>query len=345
VTKATFITVASPQIGGGHVLRCLALAENLGRHGFHPVFAVSRATLETVTLLKNSPFVIVETDCAQAHLKDAAADAGVVIFDGYGIDHEIERQWRGRAKVRLVVDDLANRRHDCELLVDHAPGRMASDYSALVPAHCEILAGPSFALLRPEFLRQRTRALARRSTTAPRRVLVTMGLTDIDGITGRAVEGVLRAELGLEVDVVVGRGAASLVSLERMAISGPLRIHVDIDAAAMASLMTASDIAIGGGGGSSLERCCMGLPSLMILLAENQRLAAETLQRAGAARVIGDLAAATPPHIAAALKAFAGEGTALERCAKAAAAVVDGGGADRVREVVVGLTQSNGSGV
>lgn len=344
MTQATFVTVASPQIGGGHVLRCLALAEALARHGFRPVFAVSRTTVETVTLLKNGPFEIVEAAPETAHLGDTAANAAVVIFDGYGIDRAVERQWQGRAPLRLVIDDLADRPHDCELLVDHAPGRTAADYAGLVPAHCQIVAGPSFALLRPEFLRHRERALSRRSVGTAKRLLVAMGLTDVDGITRRAVEGVLLANLDLGVDVVVGRGAASLAWLENMAVSAPLKIHVDIDATAMAELMVAADIAIGGGGGSSLERCCMGLPTLTILLAENQRLAAETLQRAGATRLIGGLATATPEHIAKALKSFAGQGAAVEKCSKLAATIVDGGGADRVCRAVVSMIGLNDRG-
>lgn len=251
-------------------MRCMALAEALERYGFRPVFAVSRTTVDTVVLLKSGCFEIVETMPREAHVTVAASDIGLVIFDDYSLDREIERQWQGRAPVRLVVDDLADRQHDCELLVDHAPGRATSDYAAWVPAHCRVLAGPTFALLRPEFLRERQRALARRSAVAPRRLLVAMGLTDIDAITRRAVKGALLAGLGLDIDVVVGRSAGSLEWLESMAVSAPVRIHVDIDAAAMAELMVTSDLAIGGGGGASLERCCMGLPSLMVLLAENQ---------------------------------------------------------------------------
>jgi UDP-2,4-diacetamido-2,4,6-trideoxy-beta-L-altropyranose hydrolase len=267
-----------------------------------------------------------------------------VIFDSYSIDHTIERQWRGRAAVRLVVDDLADRRHDCELLVDHAPGRTAADYVARVPENCRVLAGPSFALLRPEFLHHRQRALARRSSVTPRRVLVSMGLTDLDGITRRVVEGVVLSGLGLEIDVVAGRGAASLGWLAGNAVSESLRTHVDIGADAMAELMMMSDVAIGGGGGSSLERCCMGLPSLMVLLAENQRLAVETLQRAGAARMIGDLATTTPEHVASALKSFVATAAALEQCAKAAATIVDGDGTDRVCQAIVSMAGSGGGG-
>jgi UDP-2,4-diacetamido-2,4,6-trideoxy-beta-L-altropyranose hydrolase len=344
VAKAIFVTAASPQIGGGHVLRCLALAENLARHGFRPVFAVSRTTLQTVALLKDGPFEIAEADPDAAHRTTAAVGAGVVIFDGYGIDHTIEWQWRGRAAVRLVVDDLANRPHDCELLVDHAPGRTAADYAPWLPAQCRVLAGPSFALLRPEFLRHRPRALLRRPAETPRRLLVSMGLTDLDGITRRVVEGALLADVGLEIDVVVGQGAVSLAWLKAKAVSAPLRIHVDINGTAMAELMTMSDVAIGGGGGSSLERCCMGLPSLTILLAENQRLSVETLQRAGATRLIGDLAAAAPERIAVTLKSFVGTAAALEKCSKAAVAIVDGGGTDRVCQAIVSLAGSGAGG-
>jgi UDP-2,4-diacetamido-2,4,6-trideoxy-beta-L-altropyranose hydrolase len=335
VIKATFVTAASPHIGGGHVLRCLALAESFAALGIQPRFATDRVTRDTVGLLANGPFEIVDTPPAEAHRNAGANDADVVVFDSYAFDHAVERNWRGLARVSVTIDDLANRRHDCDVLVDHGAGRLTAHYAGLVPAGCEILAGPRYALLRPEFRTLRPRALARRGAAAAQRLLIAMGLTDVGGVSRRAVEGVRQAGLGLAIDVVTGRTAGSLPWLREQAAAGTLHLHVDIEGADMAALMAAADIAIGSGGGTSLERCCLGVPTLMILLVDNQLASLTSQVEAGAATLIGDLDAATPGRIAAALRALASDPPALVARSRAAAAMVDGEGAYRVGRVVL----------
>lgn len=336
MTTAIFVTAASPHTGGGHVLRCLALAESLARQGLAALFAVDTLTLETVGLLRDGPFDIVTTRHDEAPAIGPARDAEVVIFDSYDLDRTFESRWRRAGRIRVAIDDLANRAHDCELLVDPSPGRLEADYAALVPGGCSVLSGPSFALLRAEFQRCRSRALERRSAAPVRRLLVAMGLTDVGGVTRRAVEAVLMADLGIAIDAVAGRGAASLPWLRGAARSAALDVHVDLNGAAMAELMAAADIAIGGAGGTSLERCCLGLPSLVILLADNQQRSAEALERAGAAWLVGDVASATPRRIASVLTTIAHQADERERCSKAAAALVDGAGADRVARAIIG---------
>jgi UDP-2,4-diacetamido-2,4,6-trideoxy-beta-L-altropyranose hydrolase len=333
--QATFVTGASPQIGGGHVLRCLALANAFRTLGIESRFATDRVTTDTVALLGAGPFAVIETPPAEAHRHAIARDTDVVVFDGYGFDRVVEEAWQPLARLRLVIDDLVNRSHACDVLVDHAAGRDAAEYAGLVPADCAVLAGPTYALLRPEFLDARPRALTRRGLGPARRVIIAMGLTDVDGITRRAVEGVRQAGLGLEIDVVAGQTAVSLPWLRAEARAGALRLHADIEGAAMARLMVEADIAIGGGGGTSLERCCLGLPSLVILLADNQRRSVASLVHAGAVTLLGTLADATPGRIAASLAAVAHESAKLGAQARAAAAVVDGEGANRVCRVVL----------
>jgi UDP-2,4-diacetamido-2,4,6-trideoxy-beta-L-altropyranose hydrolase len=340
--KATFVTAASPQIGGGHVLRCLALANAFRGLGIESRFATDRLTRETVALLGASPFTVIEVPPADAHRHAMARDTDVVVFDGYAFDRVVEEAWQPFAKLRLVIDDLANRPHACDVLVDHAAGTEAAEYAGLVPAGCTVLAGPTYALLRPEFLAMRPGALARRAAALPRRVMIAMGLTDVGGITRRTVEGVRHAGLGFEIDVVTGRTAISLPWLRVEAGAGALRLNVDIEAATMAGLMAKADIAVGAGGGTSLERCCVGLPSLVILLADNQRPGVSSLVQAGAVTLIGTLEEATPERIAASLAALARDRTGLEAQARAAAAVVDGEGANRVCRVMLDRLAAGG---
>jgi UDP-2,4-diacetamido-2,4,6-trideoxy-beta-L-altropyranose hydrolase len=244
--------------------------------------------------------------------------------------------------VRVAIDDLANRPHACDVLVDHAAGRSAADYAGLVPAGCAVLAGPSFALLRPQFGELRTRALARRPTYPPRRLLIAMGLTDVGGVTRLSVEAVRRTGLALSLDVVTGQTASSLPWLREQAEAGALRLHVDLDALGMAELMVEADIAIGSGGGTSLERCCLGLPSLVIVVADNQLSSVGSLVRAGVVSLAGTLAEATPERVAASLASLAGDRAALVAQSRAAAAVVDGEGANRVCRVVLDRLAASG---
>lgn len=327
------MTVASASIGGGHVLRCLALAKSLAVLGVHVRFATDRVTRDTVRLLGTSGFAGVETAPASAHEHAQLSDTDIVIFDGYGIDIAIEARWRGIASLSVAIDDLANRPHDCDVLLDHHPGRERTHYDGLVPADCTVLAGPDYALVRPEFRTLRPIALARRHVGPPRRLLIAMGLTDVGGVSRRAVEGVQASQLPLAIDVVTGRTAVSLPWLEDQARAGVLRLHVDLEARGMAELMAEADVAVGSGGGTSLERCCLGLPSFVVMVADNQRSGIASLVRLGATTSLGVFDESTPRRIATALAAV--DGRALAAQARAAAGVVDGEGADRVGRVVL----------
>jgi spore coat polysaccharide biosynthesis predicted glycosyltransferase SpsG len=123
--------------------------------------------------------------------------------------------------------------------------------------------------------------------------------------------------------------------LREQAAAGALRLHVDLDAPGMAELMVEADIAIGSGGGTSLERCCLGLPSLVIVVADNQRASVASLEKAGAVAVFGTLAEVTPERIARALAELGRNGAALEAQARAAAALVDGAGVRRVSRALL----------
>jgi spore coat polysaccharide biosynthesis predicted glycosyltransferase SpsG len=162
-----------------------------------------------------------------------------------------------------------------------------------------------------------------------------MGLTDVGGVTRLSVEAARRAGLPLSLDVVTGQTAISLPWLREQAGAGALQLHVDLDAVGVAELMAEADIAIGSGGGTSLERCCLGLPSLVIMVADNQRSSVASLAQAGAVTLVGMLAESTLERIAASLAALARDRAALEAQANAAAAMVDGQGVRRVGRVIL----------
>lgn len=326
---------ASVSVGGGHVRRCLVLAEALAEAGWHTTFATRPEALETVPWPAGSTFVhmLLNHDDEVRQLQARAPQGcDLLIVDHYGIDAHFERACRGWAKRILVVDDLADRRHDCDILVDQAPGRSASAYTPLVPPGCAILVGPAYALLDPRFraARRQTRPVAKRVG----RVLVSFGSTDAGDMTSIALEALRIAELGAETDVVLGRSSPNLGRVRAIAstLSPAPAIHVAVDD--MAAMMKNAHLAIGAGGVSSLERCCLGLPSVLLVAADNQRHNAEGLMAAGAALVLGLVCEPGLSSLARAIRELGDDPARRQAMADAGRALCDGGGAARIVDVL-----------
>ncbi len=333
--RAVFRADASVELGGGHVMRCLALAGEMSAADWTCGFAVRPGTVEAVPALAGAGYPCTELDGTAedevAALKAGWADgADWLIVDHYGRDAAFEGACRTWAQRIMVIDDLADRRHDCDVLLDQTLGRGAEDYGPFVPGDCQILVGPRFALLRPQFRVARAEALARRAgQSRVRRLLVSMGGSDPRNLTSRVLRGIAEAAVAVEVDVAAG---AASEQLRELAEGLPLPIVVHADVANMAALMTRADIAIGAAGGTSWERCCLGLPSLLIVTAENQRMIAERLEIAGAADVLGWHADVDAADVAGALRRLCGDAPRRRQMSVRAAEVCDGLGTARVRE-------------
>jgi UDP-2,4-diacetamido-2,4,6-trideoxy-beta-L-altropyranose hydrolase len=209
-----------------------------------------------------------------------------LIVDHYGLDSAWERTLRGHAGKLLVIDDLANRQHDCDLLLDQNYSIGASArYRKLVPEGAALALGPRYALLRREYLQHRKALRAREGTV--RRVLIFFGGSDPHNMTGMALDALSGAEFeGLEVDVVFGPNNAHHAFLDR-AIAARPRTRSYGQRPHLADLMAQADLAIGAGGTTTWERLCLGLPSLAISIAENQEPTCEALSGAGLLRYLG----------------------------------------------------------
>lgn len=338
--RILFVVDAGAKVGGGHVMRSLTLAQALEAQDAACAFLAPPA-VKAVLKAFGPQMTRLETDqLTTTELVEAAADFATrfdaVVIDHYGLSAAEHRQIAvrdertGGAKPALVFDDLADRPLAADLVLDSGPARKAQDYDDLIPPTAELLLGPNNAPVRPAFAALRKDALARRAQAGPvRRILVSLGLTDVGAITGRVVDLLLPLlDRDTRLDVVLGGGAPSLPGLRSLARAEP-RLALHVDAQDMPRLTLKADLAVGAGGSTSWERCVLALPTLLLVLADNQREAAQALAEADAVLAL-DVAA---PDFDAAFTAeflrLIGEPLLRDRLATASAAVCDGRGAAR----------------
>jgi UDP-2,4-diacetamido-2,4,6-trideoxy-beta-L-altropyranose hydrolase len=326
--RILFVVDAGPRVGGGHVMRSLTLAGALAGQGATCAFMGPPAVS---ALLDAFAPAAIRLAAASTEPRDLAPAIGAeqfdaVVFDHYGLADRDHRAM-GQGRPVLVIDDLANRPLGADVVVDSGPARKPEDYDGLVPDDCRLLLGPNFAPVRPEFAALRETALAWRGEPV-QRILVSMGLTDVGGVTARIVER-LRPRVGeAGLDVVLGGAAASLAGLSKVA-RRDTRLAVHVDTPHMARLTAEADIAVGAAGSSTWERCTLGLPTLMVILAENQRAAAETLAQRGAALVADLVAPDFEAQFDRALTRLLIDADLRRRLAATSAEVCDGQGAQR----------------
>jgi UDP-2,4-diacetamido-2,4,6-trideoxy-beta-L-altropyranose hydrolase len=340
VIKVALRCDASAGIGGGHVMRCLALAEALESQGCGLVFLVRAGTGEAAPALsrfQRGHVAVIEGGASSAIAAIRAhwpSGADWAVVDNYAIDAAYEAALRASARRIMAIEDLADRGHDCDLLLDQTFGRRADAYAGRVPASARVLAGSDYALLRAEFAALRPQASKRRrESLGAERILIAMGLTDLSGITLRVARAALAASPSARFEIVLGAKAQSLAPLESMAESdGRLRIHVD--PTDLGRLLLDADIGIGALGTMTWERCCLGLPSIGIALVDNQRAIAEEIGKAKAALVIRD-AAELEARLPELLGRLSSDAALRHSLSRNAAAIVDGQGSRRVARAML----------
>ncbi|MCQ4236728.1 UDP-2,4-diacetamido-2,4,6-trideoxy-beta-L-altropyranose hydrolase [Stutzerimonas sp. Brlt_13] len=321
--KAAFRADASLQMGTGHVMRCLTLADALAAHGADCQFLCREHHGNLIEFIRNKGYIVhalpacaepgtadlptiraASGEKATAHghwlgttqAEDVEACAPILaelqpdwlIVDHYALDAHWELALRPCCHKLMVIDDLADRPHYCDLLLDQTFGRTVKDYRAWLPNDCQVLCGSQYALLRPEFAALRSYSLQRRAEPRVRQLLISMGGVDKDNATGKVLEALRISSLptGCQITVVMGAGAPWLSEVTSQAQSMPWKTRVLVGVSDMARLMADSDLAVGAAGATSWERCCMGLPTIMLVLADNQRQVAQGLEKAGAALVV-----------------------------------------------------------
>jgi len=302
---------ASIQIGSGHVMRCLTLANALKNEGANCTFICREHSGNILALIQSKGHGVVALPTKEANIaltsqhprqeylswlgatpdEDAGQTIAAIqsltvdkptwlIVDHYALDRNWEEQLRLYCQKIMVIDDLADRQHDCDLLLDQTFGRDECDYQALVPEHCTILTGSYYALLRPEFAQWREYSLQRRQQPQLKQLLITLGGVDKDNVTGQVLTALATSQLpnDCQITIVMGEHAPWLKSIRAQAQQLPWPTEVKINVTHMAELMANSDFCIGAAGSTTWERCCLGLPTIQYVIAENQKKIATQLQ-------------------------------------------------------------------
>jgi UDP-2,4-diacetamido-2,4,6-trideoxy-beta-L-altropyranose hydrolase/UDP-4-amino-4,6-dideoxy-N-acetyl-beta-L-altrosamine N-acetyltransferase len=301
--KVIFRVDASLQMGTGHVMRCLTLAQVLKENGANVEFICRKHEGNLIDKIRSSGFNVhelglfeeteVDTSLAHSHWLGATqqqdADDCIDIFKAKKVDwlivdhYALDEQWQERLKPYyeklMVIDDLADRKHQCDILLDQTFGRQQEDYSALTSKDCQLLLGSQYALLRPEFAKWRPYSLERRSHSEFKQLLINMGGVDVNNVTENVLDELKLCNLpnDMNITVVMGGSAPHLESVKSKAMTLHYKTEVKVNVDNMAEVMANSDIAIGAAGATTWERCCLGLPTIQFVIAKNQLFSAETL--------------------------------------------------------------------
>ena len=332
---------ASAQIGGGHVVRCMALAEAFRDAGANIVFAVSEETLRTVGQLASGPDAVMASMSGEGsdwHSLLGAFPQGIeaLIVDHYGLGEAFEQRAGGWARSVVAIDDFPTRRHTVTHLVDTTLGREPREYRGLVPDDAILMCGSPFAMLRKPFRTHRNAPEPRLANDGRLRLFISFGMTDSVDMTGLVLDALVPIRDQVDIEIALGSTAPHIGDVHRrIAAFDNARLLADASAEAMASMTARCDLAIGAPGSASYERCCLGKPSLLVQIADNQAGNAASLVSAGAAELVGVYPDITTASIRLAVVRLQRDGARRAALAAAASQVTDGCGTRRIVDQVL----------
>lgn len=268
-------------MGTGHVHRGIALAQHLNELGVSVVFTSDQTAEFVKSIVSPAGFSFVPYN----EIKKSEFNWGpndLIIFDSYAIDEKEETFWKSQGRRVGVIDDLAQRKHNCDFLIDTNLHASPTVYDSLVPAGCRIFLGPRFALLKPDFFKWRTPYRERR---ALQQGLMFWGGTDPQSQMRRYVDTLLQDESlwpGMHFHLLSSKPILGMAQTQHP------RLHVHIAPSSVAQLMSSCDFYLGSGGTVTWERMCLGLSGVVISVADNQVSGAKNLQQSGLHRYLGN---------------------------------------------------------
>jgi len=298
---------ASRIIGGGHVMRCISLANKLKLNG------------ATVTFITRSNNNLIESIQSNGHRLEVIAESSLdknlsfehdiyktwknemweydalkcnkiinnispqwTIVDHYGLDYKWHRTIRNATKNIMVIDDIADRKLDCDLLLDQTFLCKYSKYKNLIPKECKVLLGSKYTLLRDEFRYLRGLAIKKRKKyNGIKKILISFGSMDFENNSEKilSILNQIKWKYNISVDIVFDKNSHNYTNLKQYAKLSSLPVKILSNVKNMSELMLKADIAIGAAGTTTWERCCLGLPSLVLNTASNQRYVVSSLKK------------------------------------------------------------------
>ena len=318
-------------------MRCLALAQAWQDAGGQAVFAMAdEATLITTRLVEEG-FSVEHLAAEAGSLQDAEQtvslarrmDAPWVVVDGYRFSGEYQRQIKEAGLRLLVIDDYGHAdRYWADLVLNQNLSADSAFYSRREP-YTRLLLGTRYALLRREF--NAYRGWRRQIRDTGQHLLVTLGGSDPENVTAKVIQALSQVRVdGLKTVVVVGAGNPHRRELEAMAQRCPLIVDLRVNVTNMPELLAWADVALAAGGATTWERAFLGLPGLVVVLAENQKGIAEACQTLGIGDNLGWFADLTPSALARATEDLLNDAPRRAEMARLAVTCVDGRGTDRV---------------
>ena len=340
-------TDASVELGNGHIIRCLALADALASGDWLCLFAVGPETLTVFPAIQDTDHSVLLVECDEEEepgfiQKSLEQPCALLVVDHYQRDARFEAACRTWAGGIAVIDDLSDRRHECDVLLDQNQLRAEEVYRSLIPSEAIVLAGPDYAMLRQQFFSLKYEALKKfNQADQVKNIFVSFGSTDLQNFSSVALQVISEISSSITIDVSIGSRAPNLKSLQSLGreLSNDVKIHVDhVD---MVGLMMKADIAVGAAGLTAWERCCIGLPSIAVITAENQQHLAIELHNHGAATVIEGQSSDTRGALLSAAKSLIKEPKKRINMSVRAGLLCDGLGAGRVAQAITSIVTPN----
>jgi UDP-2,4-diacetamido-2,4,6-trideoxy-beta-L-altropyranose hydrolase len=360
-----FRTDASNIIGAGHVMRCLTLADALHEQGANCYFICrnhegnlidhikSRGyfvralpSCTHITPVRNDHHSWLSTSWEQDAQETIAAITALNIkidwlfADHYGIDDRWHRTLKSYTKKLAVIDDLADRHFCCDVLIDQLCHRTNSDYSPLTQHNTQLLLGSEYAMLRSIFHQVRGQAINKQQQLSSiSRVFISMGGTDLLNATLTSLHILKNSDIDrdIDVDILVGQQSDYIEkTLDKKEFA--FNIHIHPVTTPVHELMLTADIAIGAGGLTAWERCCLGLPTFLITIAQNQHNAARALEKQKAAAWLGDADNFDEAYAVNVFNEYINDIAKLKTLSVNATNMVDGLGCQRIIQKLVELS-------
>jgi UDP-2,4-diacetamido-2,4,6-trideoxy-beta-L-altropyranose hydrolase len=339
---------ASVEMGSGHVMRCLTLAEELRNNNATVIFISREHEGNLCDFIESKGYEVKrlsgESDAEETFeiIKQHNKVVDYLLVDHYELDHQWEMAVVPSVKYMIAIDDLADRKHYCHLLLDqnYKLSLNHSRYIGLVPSFCRVLEGPQYSLLRKEFRKARENLRERSGTI--NRILVFFGGSDPSNETMKALEAVLLLDRkNIEVDVIIGASNPHKAEIREFASFYPnINFHIQINN--MAELMEKADLAIGAGGSTTWERCSLGLPSIVINIAYNQEEISDAVATTGSIINLGNSRDIEVNHIRNAIENLINDPAGMRTLSNKSLQLVDAKGIDRVLSYLFELDHSKG---